>query len=343
MHIPGGIVYSLKGKKLGKKEINFFKNTNPFGFILFSRNFENIKQIKDLIYDLKNVTNNKNVQISVDQEGGKVQRFKSEDFFEYSSQNRFGLIYRKNPEIAKKFAYYFSYLNGYELKNIGISINYSPVADLFFDYADTVIGNRAFDSDPKIVLDLATEFCKGFKDIGIIPVLKHFPGHGRSTKDTHKDLSIISSSIDDLKKTDFIPFKILNNEALVMLAHIIYERIDSKVATYSEKIIKNLLRGDFKFKGLVLSDDISMKALKGNLRNKVSKAYDGGCDIILYCKGDIDEMIEINKFVKPIKKKYFDYFLNHLYRIKEKKLDINVIKRELLEYKLIKKKNGIKS
>ena len=342
MKIPNGVVYSLKGKKLTKQEINFFKNTNPFGFILFSRNFQNRRQIQELIHNLKNITQNKNIQISVDQEGGKVQRFDNEDFFEYSSQNKFGSIYRKNPKTAKKIAYYFSYLNGYELKNIGIDINYSPVADIFYDYADIIIGNRAFDSDPKVVFDLAKEFCKGFKDIGIIPVLKHFPGHGRSTKDTHKDLSIISSSLDDLKKSDFIPFKILNNEILVMLAHIIYEQIDSKVATYSEKIIKNLLRKDFKFRWLVLSDDISMKALNGSLQDKVKKSYAGGCDVILYCKGELNEMIEIDKFVEPIKKKYFDYFLYHSYRMKEKKLDLKLIEKELFKYKLIKKKNGIK-
>ena len=343
MKVPNGVIYSIKGKKLNNQEINFFKNTNPFGFILFSRNFENRKQIQELIYNLQNVTKNKNVQISVDQEGGKVQRFDNEDFFEYASQNQIGTIYRNDPKTAKKIAYYFSYLIGYELKNIGIDINYSPVADIFFNYADTVIGDRAFDSDPKIVFDLAKEFCNGFKDSGIVPVLKHFPGHGRSTKDTHKDLSIISSSFNDLKKSDFIPFKILKNEILVMLAHIIYEQIDSKVATYSEKIIKSLLREDFGFKGLVLSDDISMKALKGSLQNKVKKSYAGGCNVILYCKGELNEMIEIDKFVEPIKKKYFDYFFYHSYRMKEKKLDLKLIERELLRYKLIKKKNGIKS
>ena len=343
MKVPNGVIYSIKGKKLSNQEINFFKNTNPFGFILFSRNFENRKQIQELINNLKNVTKNKNIQISVDQEGGKVQRFDNEDFFKYSPQKEIGSIYRNDPKTAKKIAYYFSYLIGYELKNIGIDINYSPVADIFFNYADTVIGNRAFDSDPKIVFDLAKEFCNGFKDSGIVPVLKHFPGHGRSTKDTHKDLSIISSSFDDLKKSDFIPFKILKNEILVMLAHIIYEQIDSKVATYSEKIIKSLLREDFGFKGLVLSDDISMKALKGSLQNKVKKSYAGGCNVILYCKGELNEMIEIDKFVEPIKKKYFDYFFYHSYRMKEKKLDLKLIERELLRYKLIKKKNGIKS
>ncbi|PPR42445.1 MAG: Beta-hexosaminidase, partial [Alphaproteobacteria bacterium MarineAlpha8_Bin1] len=131
MKTPNGVIYSIKGKKLTNHETNFFKNTNPFGIILFSRNFENRKQIQELIYNLKNVTKNKNIQISVDQEGGKVQRFNNEDFFEYSPQNQFGSIYRKNPKAAKKIAHYFSYLIGYELKNIGIDINYSPVADIF--------------------------------------------------------------------------------------------------------------------------------------------------------------------------------------------------------------------
>ena len=250
------------------------------------RNFKNKKQIKRLIQNLKKATLNPDLLIFIDQEGGKVQRLDNHEFTKFPPQMTFGNIYKKDKKKALELAYKSAFLMGEQLKEICIDVNFSPVCDLFFDNAHKVIGDRSFGSDPELVLNLSNSFSKALKDSGIIPVPKHFPGHGRSKFDTHLRSSIINESYNDLIKTDLVPFKILDKSLMVMLAHIKYPLIDSKVATYSNKIIKNILRKKFKFKGLVISDDISMKAIKEDLKTKVTNCYKGGCDIVMYCKGE---------------------------------------------------------
>ncbi len=333
--IPDGIILSVKSCHLNDEERQFFSRKKPLGFVLFKRNFESKKQVAQLIKELRSVTQNKNILIFVDQEGGRVQRFNNHEFFKYSPQQIFGKLYLKNKTLAKKLSYFSAYLMGNELKDIGVDIDFSPVCDIFFQFGDDVIGDRAFSSDPKVVMDLSRKFCQGLRDSGIMPVPKHFPGHGRSKKDTHKEVSIVDIDLKELIKTDLIPFKILNNESLVMLAHIIYSKIDNKVCTYSRTIIFEILRKRLNFKGLVLSDDISMKALSGQFEEKILNSYKGGCDIILYCSGNLKEMIEIYRFIRPIKKKYFNYFFKDLYRIKKKEINLNEIIKKLSEYNLI--------
>ena len=248
----------------------FSKNINPFGFVLFKRNFKNKKQIKQLIQNLKKATLNRDLLIFIDQEGGRVQRLDNHEFTKFPPQMKFGNIYKKDKKKALELAYRSAFLMGEQLKEICIDVNFSPVCDLFFDNAHKVIGDRSFGSDPELVLNLSNSFCKALQDSGIIPVPKHFSGHGRSKFDTHLRSSIINESYNDLIKTDLVPFKILDKSLMVMLAHIKYPLIDSKVATYSNEIIRNILRKKFKFKGLVISDDISMKAIKEDLQTKVT-------------------------------------------------------------------------
>ena len=158
MCTPDGIILSIKGNSLNDHEVSFFKKTNPFGFILFKRNFKNKVQLKRLIEQLKSVSKNPNVLISVDQEGGRVQRFNNHEFNKYSPQKKFGDLYKYNKIKANNFAYFSSYLLGSELSKVGIDINFSPVCDVHFKFANNVIGDRAFDSDPNIVKNLAKKF-----------------------------------------------------------------------------------------------------------------------------------------------------------------------------------------
>ena len=332
-----GVIYSIKGTRISFEERKFFENTNPFGFILFKRNFINKKQIKLLIKDLKRVTKNKNLFVSVDQEGGRVQRFANDDFFKYSSQRKIGEIYQQNPTKAIKLAKNFSYFMGTELKEIHIDINFSPVADLFFTYGNKIIGDRSFGSDPNLVSELSGAFFQGFTESGIIPVLKHFPGHGRSKTDTHKFFSIVEAKKKELINYDILPYKKNQNQLITMLAHILYPNLDNKIATYSQIIINSLLRGYCGFNGIVLSDDISMLALSENLESRIIKSYSGGCDVILYCKGDLNEMKQINKHVRPIQKKILEYFFKQYDKIKIVKADIKEIEHRLLNFGLIKR------
>ena len=329
------IILSCFGYELTSDEKNFFKHIYPFGFILFKRNFRNKKQIKLLIENLKKATLNPDLLIFIDQEGGRVQRLDNHEFTKFPSQMTFGNMYKKDKKKALELAYKSAFLMGKQLKEISIDVNFSPVCDLFFDNAHKVIGDRSFGSDPELVLNLSNSFCKALKDSGIIPVPKHFPGHGRSKFDTHLRSSIINESYDDLIKTDLVPFKILDKSMMVMLAHIKYPLIDSKVATYSNEIISNILRKKFKFKGLVISDDISMKAIKDDLQTKVTNCYEGGCDIVMYCKGDLNEIRLIYPFVQVLRNEEMNFFYNEKKKIIPKRKNNNKFKSDLIEYNLI--------
>ena len=332
---PDGIILSISGQSLTKEEKSFFKETNPLGFVLFKRNFKDVIQLRDLINQLKNITLNINPLIFVDQEGGRVQRFNNKEFTKFPPQSIFGIIFKESKSKAKRLSYFTSYLVGWELKKIGIDVNFSPVCDLLFRHAHEIIGDRSFSDDPEIVDCLVKNYCKGLRDSGIIPVLKHYPGHGRSKTDTHENISKVDTQLNILKKTDLIPFTSLKTESLVMLAHIFYTKIDNKIATYSKKI-NSLLRSYHKFNGLILTDDIAMKGLQGKLEQIVINSYNAGCDVILHCNGKINEMKKIYPLVLPIRKKYYQNFYNDIISLEQKNYDIENIKEELLKEDVIK-------
>jgi beta-N-acetylhexosaminidase len=325
---PDGIILSVNNTELTEVEKKFFKRTKPFGFVLFKRNFKNYVQIKNLILELKDSTINKSPLIFIDQEGGEVQRLRGNNFTDFPPQKIFGDLYEINENKALTLSYLTSYLIGNELKEIGVDVNFSPVCDLFFDNAHKIIGNRSFGKNPEVVNKLVSQYCKGLTDSGVFPVLKHFPGHGRSKIDTHNDVSCIRTDLNTLKETDLIPFLCLKEETFVMLAHITYPAIDSEIATYSKEINK-LLRDYNSFNGLIITDDISMKGLTDNLETIVKRSYDAGCDIILYCSGKIDEMKRIYPLSKPISQKYFNFFQNKLKTIDPKVRQVENIRREL--------------
>ena len=334
MKTPDGIILSCSSPELSLQERNFFVKTNPLGFVLFKRNYSDKDQLRNLILDLKEITLNKNLLIFVDQEGGKVQRFDGEGFTKFPAQSFFGDIYKNDKKKSLELAYKSSFLMGTELKSIGVDVTFSPVCDLFFPDSDDVIGSRSFSENPKAVLDLSKAFCKGLNDSDIYPVLKHFPGHGRSKFDTHFKKSVIENSLEEIVKSDLVPFKLLKNESMVMLAHIIYKNIDNKVATFSRVITNELLRNLMSFKGLILSDDLSMKALSGDIISKVKKTYDAGCDVILYCQGILDEMKKMYPFSRKIDVNNFKYFIS---KKPQKYLnnDILNIRKELIKNRVI--------
>ncbi len=334
MKTPDGIILSCSSLKISKPEKNFFTKTNPLGFVLFKRNYSDKDQLRNLIADLKEITLNKNLLIFVDQEGGKVQRFDGKGFTKFPAQRIFGDIYKINKEKALDLAYKSSFLMGTELKRIGVDVTFSPVCDVFFPNANEVIGSRSFSENPKSVLDLSRAFCRGFNDSDIYPVLKHFPGHGRSKFDTHFKKSVVDNPFAEIEKSDLVPFKLLKNEKLVMLAHIIYKNIDNKVATFSKVIINDLLRNSLSFKGLILSDDLSMKALSGDIISKVKKTYNAGCDVILYCQGKLNEMQKIYPFSRKIDENHYNYFISKKSH-KSLNNDILNIRNELIKNRVI--------
>ena len=314
-----GVIFSCEGLKLKKKEKLFFSKTNPFGFILFKRNFKNKLQVTNLIKEIKEITLNKKLLVFIDQEGGRVQRLDNKEFNKIPPQSFFGSIYEKNMFLAKQLAYYNANKIGKQLKAVGVDVNFSPVLDIRFSYGNKIIGNRSFGNNEEMISILGKQYCKGFRDSGIFPVPKHFPGHGRSKKDSHLELPRLKVSFKNLAQTDLKCFRYLKDEIFVMLAHIVYENIDKNIATYSQKLINELLIKKMRFNGLIITDDLSMKALKGTIKERTIKSYDAGCDIVLYCDAKLNEMktiYENSRYVNTKKLEYLKEYKKKFYKSK---------------------------
>ncbi len=295
------IIISIKGFNLSTNEKNLFKNEKPWGLILFKRNIKSFKQVKDLIQNIRILTKDKNFPILIDEEGENVSRlskFYKNDF----SQKIFGDIYLNNSFVGKNL--YKQYIDNVIklLRNIGININTVPVLDVLRKKTNKIIGNRSFSSDPKIVNSLGKLCIKQYKNNKVATVIKHIPGHGYSSSDSHKVLPKIKLSKNKLNKIDFLPFK--NSQSIfAMTAHVLYTKIDNqKVATFSKKIISEVIRKKIGFKGILISDDISMKALKFDLLTNAKKSLEAGCNLVLYCAGNFNETQKLVKQVPFIDK-----------------------------------------
>jgi len=287
-------IVGLKTKILLQNEKKFLKKYKPWGIILFSRNIENINQTKKLTDEIKKIFNDKNYPILVDEEGGRVSRFnKIIDNSKFTAEY-FGNLYSK--KIKSYFIYYKIFINltSYLMHKMGININTVPVLDVRRNKSKNIIGDRSFSANPKIVSKIG-DFCiENFNKNQIGSVIKHIPGHGLSLVDSHKFTPIVNVDLNKLNKIDFLPFK--NKKSFfAMTAHIVYKKIDSKnTATHSKKVI-NIIRNKIKFKNLILTDDISMKSLKFSIKENTIRAFNAGCNIVLHCNGNYNEMITVAK------------------------------------------------
>jgi len=285
----------LSGSYLTNKEISLIKNYEPFGFILFSRNYKNIDGIKNLIKEIKNIVK-RDCPILIDQEGGKVQRLSSPHFLRYPPSKLFGDVAKINMDDAQKAVYLNYSLIGNELINIGINVNCAPCIDVTSIETHSVIGDRAFSSDEIIVAKLGKRACEGLMDNGVIPVIKHIPGHGKANLDSHKSLPIVKNLVKELEKKDFYPFQYLSKFPMAMTAHIVYSDIDSlNPITTSEKAYK-YIRNEIHYDGILITDDICMKSLSGSIKNRIKNIINAKYDLILHCSGNVDEMKEVLKF-----------------------------------------------
>ncbi len=287
-------ITGIKGTKLSKKEVLFLKKYKPWGVILFSRNIVSVTQTQKLTSHIKKIFNDKNYPILVDEEGGRVSRLNK--FIDNSifSAEFFSKLYKNNKK--KFYIYYEVYIKqiAYLLNLLGININNVPVLDVRRKITNNVIGNRSFSTDPYLVSKLGKICINKFHENHIGTVLKHIPGHGLSKFDTHKKLPIVNQNINDLNKIDFYPFK-KQKSILAMTAHIIFRSIDKKnTVTHSKKVL-NMIRKKIGFKNLIMSDDISMKALKFSISKNTTQAFNAGCDIVLHCNGKYNEMLMVAK------------------------------------------------
>ena len=287
-------IVGLKSAVLQVKEKHFLRKYKPWGIMLFSRNIKSIAQTKKLTDDIRKIFNDKNYPILIDQEGGRVNRLNNLIDSSNFTGEFFGKIFKKN--IKKFYVYCKIFINQtcYLLDKIGVNINTVPVLDVRHKKSNNNIGNRSFDSNPKIVSKIGDYFINQFHKNNIATVIKHIPGHGLAKVDSHKSTPIVKSKLKDLNKIDFLAFK--NKKSLfAMTAHIIYQNIDKNfTATHSKKVIK-LIKNKIKFKNLLISDDISMKGLKFSIKENTIKAFNAGCDLVLHCNAKYGEMITVAK------------------------------------------------
>ena len=282
-------IIGLKSLKLSAKERIFLKEFKPWGVILFARNIKNIKQASNLTSSIRKIFNDRKYPILIDQEGGRVNRLKNLVSFDNLTSEFFGNKYINDLKEFKIYYKLFIDKTSYLLRSIGANINTVPVLDLRIKGASNVIGDRSFSADPKIVSRIGDYCIKYYHENGIGTVIKHIPGHGLAKVDSHNFTPIINKKINYLIKKDFIPFK--NKKTFfAMTAHIILNKIDSKnTVTHSKKLIK-LIRNKIKFKDLLISDDLSMKSLKGTLKKNTIKTFKAGCNLALHCNGNFKEM-----------------------------------------------------
>jgi len=284
----GAAILDADGLRLSAEEKALFRDTNPFGFILFSRNLQTPDQIRALCDDFR-VAVGRNCPILIDQEGGRVQRLRAPLARDWLAP----LDHVTRAGGGAHRAMYLRYrLIADELRRLGIDCNCAPQVDLAGPRTHPFLKNRCYGSDPDTVAQLGRAVADGLLDGGVLPVLKHMPGHGRATQDSHHDLPHVSADPEDLDDTDFAPFRALNDLPMGMTAHLVYEALDPKPATISPPMM-GLIRDQIGFDGLVMTDDISMKALSGSLDSLTRAALDAGCDVVLHCNGTLQERSQV--------------------------------------------------
>ena len=306
-------IIGIKSITLSSKEKNFIKKYKPWGVILFSRNIRSLNQTKKLTLQIKKIFKDKNYPILIDQEGGRVNRLKI--FFNADSLTGefFGNLYLKDKKKFFKFYKIFIDQTSFLLKSIGININTLPVLDIRSKGSNLIIGDRSFSNNPKIVSKIGDICIDLFHANNIGTVIKHIPGHGLAKSDSHKATPNVKKDLKYLIKNDFSTFK-NKSSFFAMIAHIIYSKIDTQnTTTHSKKIIQ-LIRNHIKFKNLIMSDDISMKSLKGSIKDNTIKAFEAGCDLVLHCNANYREMKEVAKH-SPLISKFIIKKTSQFYRI----------------------------
>ena len=288
------IIISIRGPKLSKLERILFLKEKPWGVILFKRNLKSLNQIKKLTSEIKTLTKNKKFPIIIDEEGKKVTRLSNIINHDISS-NFFGKLYEKDKIFCLKILKNYIHSLCAFLKEVGVNINTIPVLDVLRKNTNEIIGSRSFSKNKKIVKELGESTIKYLHLNKIIGVIKHIPGHGAAVVDSHKKTPNVSLSFNKLNDIDFYPFK-FSKAKFAMTAHILYSKIDKKnVATFSKKIITQIIRKKLGFKGILISDDISMKALKYDLLTNAKKSIKAGCNLVLYCAGKTNDNFKLIK------------------------------------------------
>jgi beta-N-acetylhexosaminidase len=287
-------ITGLSGTELSDAEREFIAAERPWGFILFKRNIADPTQVVSLVGQLRDALGDPHAPVLIDQEGGRVQRLGPPNWPVYPAGAVFGRLYDLDPSFGLSAARLSARLIADDLSRLGVSVDCLPLADVPVAGADAVIGDRAYGTEPGKVALIARAVTDGLEEGGILPILKHIPGHGRATADTHFRLPVVDSSENELKATDFAAFQPLADLPMAMTAHVVFSAFDAAhPATTSATMIERVIRGLIGFQGLLMSDDVSMNALAGSIAERTQTIFAAGCDIVLHCNGKLDEMRDV--------------------------------------------------
>ena len=298
---PRAVILGCEGPVLTDWEVDFFAETNPFGFILFKRNCESPAQVGELARALRRCVGRDEAPVLIDQEGGRVQRLCPPQWRAAPAPARFGELAQRDGALAREAVELNARLLAAELIELGINVDCIPLLDLRMIGGHKIIGDRSYGSDPDLVATLGRACCEGLMAGGVMPVVKHIPGHGRALVDSHEDLPKAEATREELERTDFAPFRQLADMPWAMTAHVVFAAVDPLFpATTSEKLISEVVRGWIGFDGVLLSDDLSMKALEGDLGSRAAAALAAGCDLVLHCNGRREEMEAVTAATGPL-------------------------------------------
>jgi beta-N-acetylhexosaminidase len=293
-HSIRAFISGCEAHRLSQQEVDFFRQSEPWGLILFQRNCYSTAQLRELTGEFREAVRRKDAPVLIDQEGGRVQRMgpsANPEWRKYPSASRFGAFYRRYPVHALRIARHVGRLMADDLEAAGINVNCLPVLDVPQPGAHAVIGDRAYDANSEIIMSLARAHVAGFFEGGVLPVMKHIPGHGRALVDSHKELPRVKASRAELESVDFRTFAGFADFPMAMTAHIVFEALDKTApATQSKRVIKDVIRKQLAYDGLLMTDDLSMKALGGTFAEKVKASIGAGCDVVLHCNGVLSEM-----------------------------------------------------
>lgn len=292
----GAFISGCAGTVLSTTENAFFARTNPWGLILFKRNCETPDQLKALTSAFRAAVGRKNAPVFIDQEGGRVQRLgpPSNAWRRYPAARAYGDAFNVNALQGLRAARNVGRLMAEDLIAAGITANCVPVLDVPQPDAHEIVGNRAYSDRIEAIMALARAHAAGFADGGVLPVMKHIPGHGRARADSHLELPVVDAKRSELEATDFPPFAAMADVPMAMTAHVVYTALDRTApATLSKKVISTVIRKQIGFRGLLMTDDLSMKALSGSYAEKTRRALEAGCDIVLHCNGQMEQMEEV--------------------------------------------------
>ncbi|WP_202301942.1 beta-N-acetylhexosaminidase [Mesorhizobium sp. 131-2-1] len=285
------MILGCAGKSLTPEEIRFYGGERPWGFILFARNVGETEQIRDLVASMRDAVGRPDAPVFIDQEGGRVQRLRPPLAPNYPAGGALGALWRNDRDAGRRAAWLMARLHAFDLLRHGITADCLPVLDVPVEGASDVIGARAYGKEPGAVIELGRAAAEGLMSGGVLPVMKHIPGHGRAFADTHFELPTVDTPLSELRSHDFAPFKALNHLPMAMTAHVVYSAVDPEnPATTSARVVNDIIRGEIGFDGLLMSDDTSMRALSGDFPAKAAAILAAGCDLVLHCNGVFEEM-----------------------------------------------------